>query len=221
MMLDKQQENFLSWFNSLPSSVELGFNYTQNKYVRLAPILGYKFCTVSDAYRVTFDDSLKKSLIRLGLNVVMPNITTFNSYLNGILCRSVSEKKFINFKMNDVPYGIGINNKPYNFPWLVVESHIDSDLLRRFYPFVIASNGVHVSNVLLQFLKMTAPYCLIGFDNDDTGNKAYYIIRKKINCERFSVPFNKKDFGDLIEDEAIWLLSKDYFKSYFSSLLHV
>lgn len=210
-----------NWFNNLPSSVELGFKYSQSKYVKLANVFGYKFCDVPNAYKIDFDTSLKKTLINLELSVIMPNITRFNNVINGFVCRGLFEKRFINFKLNDVPYGVGFNNKPYNLPWLVVESHIDSDILRLFYPYVLASNGVHISNTLLKFIKMTSPYCLIGFDNDEAGNKAYYIIRKNLNCERFKVPFGKKDFGELLGDNDIWLLSQNYLKSYFLHLINV
>ena len=131
--------------------------------------------------------------------LALPNL--FQNRVIGFLLRPIYTKAFRYYSETQSPYGAGVNNKPYNAPWIIVESCLDSDYLRQFYPYVIATLGATISNFLLDFLFSTAPYIISGMDNDDAGNAAYRKLyyKYKGRVKKLEPPNNKKDFGDTLD----------------------
>lgn len=174
----------------------------------------YRIINGYDAYK--YREFLGKQLMRFIMEesecVVMPN-KLYSGEIVGFLFRSMRGKKFR--YMTDypyIPYGAGANIKTYNKPWLIVESAIDSDYLRQFYPYVIATRGVTVKSETKDFIKGTCKEVLIGFDDDDAGKEAYIrlcgefrrngLIVSKFYVHSLGNPITEKknkDFGDTID----------------------
>lgn len=190
------------FFKSLP---EVSY---RNKYELASHYfnLDYKLLTGKDAYLSDLPISLKQFIIESEEVVVLPN--RFKGEIVGFLLRSVYSKGFRYYSESKIPYGAGVNNKPYNLPWVVVESCLDSDFLRRFYPYIISSLGASVSSGLREFIFNTSPYSIIALDNDDSGNNEYSRLysryRKKV--VKLEPPLGNKDFGDTLEN----LVKKDF-----------
>lgn len=200
--------NLTEYFNSLPN-----IDYKYNKYAAYSLSFNnpYKLVTCADAFRYgKFDSYLKNFITRSGKCIAMPNIV--DNEVTAIMFRSCSDKQFRYYnECHYIPYGAGVNNKPYYKPWIVVESALDSDFIRNFYPFVIATNGTTISNISLEFLKGTCSTLYCGFDNDDAGNSAFHRLCMKHSnsnngfcIKRFKPPLNLegtslKDFGDILD----------------------
>ena len=175
----------------------------------------YRIATGYDAFRNNdFDAYLKDFIAQQGKCIVMPNM--LNNEVIGLVFRSLQSKQFRYYtKYRYIPYGAGFNtNKQYYNPWLIVESALDSDFIRNFYPYVISTNGVSVSNTIMNFLKNTCSTLYIGFDFDKAGwdsyNKLYYkhdkyaSDNKEFHIKRFETPVNfdgkhLKDFGEILD----------------------
>ena len=131
--------------------------------------------------------------------IALPNM--FKDKVTGLLLRPIYTKTFRYFSDYILPYGAGVNNKPYYQPWVIVESCLDSDFLRQFYPYVIATQGATISNFLQEFLFSTSPYIISGMDNDDAGNMAYRKLcyKYKGRVRKLDPPNGKKDFGEILD----------------------
>jgi hypothetical protein len=171
----------------------------------------YKLVTGQDAFRYDkFDNYLKQYIIDQGKCIAMPNIV--NNKVIAILFRSLSSKQFRYYtECQYIPYGAGINKKPFYKPWIIVESALDSDFLRNFYPFVIATNGTSISHNIIEFIKGTCSTLYCAFDNDKAGNTAFYNLStkysgsdKNFHIKRLRPPMSLdgtylKDFGDILD----------------------
>lgn len=172
----------------------------------------YRICTSYDAFKYEkFDNYLKNWLAEQGKVIAMPNMV--NGEVTAILFRSITSKIFRYYnECPYIPYGAGVNNKQdYSRPWLIVESALDSDFLRNFYPYVIATNGTTVSNNNINFIKGTCSTCLCGFDSDSAGEEAFHRLcskhsgqSKDFHIKRFRTPLSfdgkpLKDFGEILD----------------------
>ena len=172
----------------------------RNKYEITSHYFGldYRIATGRDAFTSPLPPPIKQFIMEHGEVIVIPN--WFKEQIVGILLRPVSTKTFRYYSDYTIPYGAGINDKPYDQPWVVVESSLDSDFLRQYYPYVIASFGVTVSNFLQDFLFNTSPYIIAGFDNDEAGEQVFkklcYKYRGRV--KKITPPFDNKDFGDTL-----------------------
>lgn len=200
--------NLTEYFNFLPP-----VDKVYNKYAAYSLAFNnpYRIATGVEAFRYErFDSYLKQFMVEQGKCIAMPNIV--NGEVTAIMFRSLSSKLFRYYnECQYIPYGAGVNEKPYYKPWIIVESALDSDFLRNFYPFVIATNGTTVSNNIMTFLQNTCSTVYCGFDFDKAGIDAFHRICKKYssdsNCfhiKRLSTPldFNGnhlKDFGEIID----------------------
>lgn len=208
--------NLTEFFNSLPQ-----IDKPYNKYASYSLAFGnpYRMITCYEAYIYDkFDPYIRQFIIDNGKCIVMPNY--FNNEVISLVFRSCCKKEFrYHIEYKNIPYGAGVNDKPFYKPWIIVESALDSDFLRNFYPYVISTNTAAVSSNTMKFLIGTCSTVYCGFDNDETGNKAFYIIRKKyanndFHIKRFLPLQNfdgtpQKDFGDILE-----LLHKNNIEDY-------
>lgn len=161
--------------------------------------LGYKRITGKDAFPSDLPVKLKQFIMEYDEVVALPN--WFKNEVVSLLLRPISKKTFRYYSEFNIPYGSGISDKPYDKPWVIVESCLDSDFLRGYYPYVIATLGVTVSNFLQEFVFDTAPFVIVGFDNDEAGNIAYNRLcyKYKGRIKRLLPPLNNKDFGDTLQ----------------------
>ena len=200
--------NLTEYFYSLQ---EIDQPYNKYASYSLAFNNQYKLVTGVDAFRYDkFDSYLKQFITSQGKCIAMPNIV--NGDVTAIMFRSLSTKQFRYYnECQYIPYGAGVNDKPYYKPWIIVESALDSDFLRNFYPYVIATNGTTVSNNIITFLTNTCSTMYCGFDNDKAGNEAFHRLsmkysgsNKDFHIKRFLPPLRLeggylKDFGDILE----------------------
>jgi hypothetical protein len=210
--------NLTEYFYSL-SPVDKKYN----KYAAFSLAFNnpYRLAAGVDAFKFDkFDPYLKKFIAEQGKCVVMPNI--MNSEVIGLVFRSCSSKQFRYYnECKYIPYGAGVNEKPYYKPWLIVESALDSDFLRQFYPFVVATNGVAVQKFCMDFLLGTCSTLYCGFDCDKAGDEAFHRLCMKhsggdkcFHIKRFLTPMNfdgthLKDFGEVLDS-----LYKEHYDDY-------
>lgn len=161
--------------------------------------LDYRIITGQIVYTLDIPYQVKQFVMEYGEVIALPN--KFQDKIIGFLLRPIYTKAFRYYSEIPIPYGAGINDKPYTLPWIIVESCLDSDYLRQFYPYVIATLGATISNFLQDFLFNTAPYIISGLDNDEAGNNAYRrLCYKYKGCvKKLEAPMNNKDFGETLD----------------------
>lgn len=200
--------NLTEYFYSL---CEIDKKYNKYAAYSLAYNNPYRIATSVDAFKYDkFDLYLKQFIADQGKCIAMPNI--FQNEVIGIMFRAITTKQFRYYtECKNIPYGAGVNNKYYMNPWLIVESALDSDFLRNFYPYVIATNGTSVSNAIMDFIKGTSSRVFVGFDSDTAGNEAFHNLcmkhsgkDKSFHLKRFLPPMNfdgkrLKDFGEVLD----------------------
>ena len=199
--------NLTEFFNSL-SNIDAHYN----KYASYSLAFNnpYRMATSVDAFRYDgFDLYLKRFIAEQGKCIAMPNI--LNGEIIGIMFRAITSKQFRYYtECRSIPYGAGVNNKPYYKPWIIVESALDSDFLRNFYPFVIATNGTAVSNLTMEFIRGTCSTVYCGFDSDKAGEESFHNLcmkysgKNEFHIKRFTPPRNfdgkpLKDFGEILD----------------------
>lgn len=200
--------NLTEYFYSLPH-----IDKPYNKYASYSLAFNnpYRLITGYDVYRYDkFDVYFKSFVSDNGKCIVMPNI--INGEVIGLVVRAITSKQFrYHSECKYIPYGAGVNSKPFYKPWVIVESALDSDFLRNFYPFVIATNGVSVSVDCMNFLKGTSSTVYCAFDNDTAGNEGFHRIcmkhsgsDKDFHIKRLKLPSDLcgtqlKDYGDVLE----------------------
>ena len=184
-----------------------------NKYASYSLAFGnpYRLATSIDAFRYDkFDVPLKNFIASSGKCIVMPNIV--NSDVVELVFRSCADKQFRYYnECPYIPYGAGVHDKPYYKPWVIVESALDSDFLRQFYPYVISTNGVSVSRNVMSFLLGTCSTLYCAFDNDNAGDEAFHKLcmkysgsKKDFHIKRLKPPKNTdgsylKDYGEILD----------------------
>lgn len=200
--------NLTEFFYSLPQ-----IDRAYNKYAAYSLAFNnpYRLATGVDAFRYEkFDSYLKNFIASQGKCIAMPNIV--NGEVTAIMFRSCADKLFRYYnECQYIPYGAGVNEKPFYKPWVIVESVLDSDFLRNFYPFVIATNGTAVSKNVMNFLQGTCSTLYCGFDSDKAGNEAFHRLCMKysgadkcFHIKRLYTPMNLeggylKDFGEALD----------------------
>ena len=200
--------NLTEYFNTLDD-----VDKPYNKYATYSLAFNnpYRIATGYHAFTYDrFDRSLRQFITSQGKCIVMPNIV--NGDVVALLFRSLSEKRFHYYnECPYIPYGAGVNNKPYYKPWVIVESALDSDFIRNFYPYVISTNTASVSKANMSFLMGTCSTVYCAFDNDKAGDESFRNMcmrySGKDNCfhiKRMKPPMDLygnylKDFGDIIE----------------------
>lgn len=200
--------NLTEYFYSLPQ-----IDKPYNKYASYSLAFNnpYRLITGYDVYRYyKFDAYFKSFVSDNGKCIAMPNI--LNGEVISLVVRSITSKQFrYHNECKYIPYGAGVNSKPFYKPWVIVESALDSDFLRNFYPFVIATNGVSASVDCMNFLKGTSSTVYCAFDNDTAGNEGFHRIcmkhsgsDKDFHIKRLKPPSDLcgtqlKDYGDVLE----------------------
>ena len=198
----------------------------RNKYdaTTLQYNLDYRIITGRDAYYAPIGDKYKQFIMGHKEVLALPN--KYNGCVVGFLLRPYDIKDFRYVSEFSIPYGAGYYDKPYDKPWIIVESCLDADYLRQYYPYVIATLGVTISNALQDFVFNTAPYVYVGFDNDTAGDGGFkkMCFKHKGQVKKLTPPFGNKDFGDTLNhlyngNMNQFMLEDMYIKTYLQSLI--
>lgn len=200
--------NLTEFFNSLNQ-----IDQKYNKYATYSLTFGnpYKLATSYDAFKYDkFELYLRNWIAEQGKCIVMPN--KIGDEVVGLVFRSVQSKQFrYHNEARYIPYGAGVNNKPYYKPWIIVESALDADFLRNFYPYVIATNGTAAATHIMSFLQGTCSTLYCGFDADKAGEESFHHLcmkysgkDKEFHIKRFKPPLSYeghllKDFGEVLD----------------------
>ena len=72
------------------------------------------------------------------------------------------------------------------------------------YPYTVASLTSDLSTNQVQLISHITNKVIVAFDNDDSGNTGFYMVRKKLHAqgvsvERFTHYSKLHDFGDLLD----------------------
>lgn len=184
-----------------------------NKYATYSLVFNnpYKLATSYDAFKYDkFEPYLRNWIAEQGKCIVMPN--KLGDEVVGLVFRSVQSKQFrYHNEAKYIPYGAGVNDKPYYKPWIIVESALDSDFIRNYYPYVIATNGTAVASHIISFLCGTCSTIYCGFDSDKAGEESFHNLCMKhsgnksdTHIKRFKSPLlydghALKDFGEVLD----------------------
>ena len=100
-------------------------------------------------------------------------------------------------------YGLGELSKDFRYgkPILLVEGHLDRDMMATIYPNTLGVMTSHLSTSQIELLKGLTNSFILMFDNDEAGRKgqsyAKYILKDcKVNELQHEVSL--KDAGDLV-----------------------
>lgn len=187
-----------SWSRFVPVVRGHLSEFPGNKYIVscIAFDLPYRISYPSMSYGIPLP-SYVRSFISGRPCVVLPSLC--GERIVSLTFRSLLEKEFCHTRML-LPYGFCVSGKPYSAPWLIVESGLDSDILRKFYPYTTAT-GLSIPLDLEGILFGTSSHVVIGFDNDRRGLWQYHRLRNKFPSltSRLEVPSGYKDFSDFSE----------------------
>jgi 5S rRNA maturation endonuclease (ribonuclease M5) len=179
-----------------------------NKYMRFISQSDYKFLSAFTILSNSplWPDYLVSYVSSHGDSVMIPNIIGGRVYSIS-LRNNQGSKQFLKIgNVSEVMYNLG--NLPDSFRFgdtiLLVEGNLDCDFIKQFYPNTLALLTDVVSNNQLTILKRLTTKVILALDNDDAGNKGYWISKKKLEEEgisvvRFTHNDRLKDFGDLLD----------------------
>lgn len=138
--------------------------------------------------------------------VMIANI--INDKVMSIVLRSINTKKeFQKIGVSkNMLYGLGRLSPNFKFrdPIILVEGHLDRDVISEFYPNVLAITTNKISNTQAKILKGLTNRFILMLDNDDAGQAgirdAYY---KLTGCKITKIEHQAgmKDCGDLVKLE--------------------
>lgn len=185
-------------------------SYLNNKYVRLlnGGNTNYKFLS---AYKVLnsgieFPEYITTYLELRGDAIILPNI--INGVIYSITLRNLSgEKQFLKIgNVSQFLYGLGRlePNYKYSDTLLLVEGNFDCDVIKQIFPNTLACLTNALSTNQLEIVSGLTKKVILAYDNDDAGNKGFYISKKKleglgVSVARFKHNSKLKDFGDLYD----------------------
>lgn len=170
---------------------------------------------------VDIPEYLFKFIVEQGKCLGIGNV--INGKVYSVKFKSLREKEFLTVgEKRALPYGIGLLPNFKFGDWLaLVEGEKDRDCLAQIYPYVVSTSTAGAGSIMKEVLKSMTNRFLIFYDNDDSGNKAYFRDRKHFlehNCQvvRGIHPEGYKDCGSIAD-----LLYKndsfnmEYAKSYY------
>ena len=185
-------------------------SYLNNKYVRLLNEgnTDYRFLS---AYKVLnsgieFPDYITTYLEIRGDSIILPNI--INGVIYSITLRNLSgEKQFLKIgNVSQFLYGLGRLDQNYRYSdtLLLVEGNFDCDVIKQLYPNTLACLTNTLSTNQVEIVSGLTKKVILAYDNDEAGNKGFYISKKKlealgVSVSRFTHNSKLKDFGDLYD----------------------
>lgn len=199
-----------------------------NKYMRFISQSDYKFLSAFEVLNniSLYPDYLVSYIRSHGDCVMIPNIIKDRIYSIS-LRNNQGQKQFLKMgNVSEVIYNLG--NLPKDFRYgdtiLLVEGNLDCDFIKKFYPNTLALLTDVISNNQLTILKHLTSKVILALDNDEAGNKGYWISKKKLEAEgistvRFTHNAKLKDFGDLVDLESKDPNEYEFILSYYKSQL--
>lgn len=192
------------------------------KYKVISAILALRVEGIPEFLRLYFQ--------RNGDCIIIPNI--INGIIYSLTLRTIgSRKQFL--KVGDVTHTLyNLGNLPedfnYNTPLVLVEGNIDCDVMTDIYPYTVASLTSDLSTNQVQLISHITNKVIVAFDNDDSGNTGFYMVRKKLHAqgvsvERFTHYSKLHDFGDLLDikirdEEEYQYITRSYKNQIYSLL---
>ena len=216
MMLILLGELTMTKHENLKKIFELGRvieSDSSNPYIHTAYKLKLK------NYRIITDGELMVKGANLDVPTYMKEFLRFhrkslmianiiNDKVISIVLRSVDTKKeFQKIGVSkNMLYGLGQMDENFRFgqPIILVEGHLDRDVLSEFYPNVLAITTNRISNSQRDILKNLTNNFILMLDSDDAGQQgikdAYYKLK---GCKITEIKHlgNMKDAGDLAKLE--------------------
>ena len=101
-------------------------------------------------------------------------------------------------------YGLGELSKDFTYgkPILLVEGHLDRDMMATIYPNTLGVMTSHLSNSQIELLKGLTNSFILMFDNDEAGIKGQRYAKYKLSGNRIyelKHDSSLKDAGDLVK----------------------
>lgn len=101
-------------------------------------------------------------------------------------------------------YGLGelSKNFKYGTPILLVEGHLDRDMMASIYPNTLGIMTSHLSENQVEILKYLSNKFILMFDNDDAGIKGQNYAKYQLKGNKlafFKHDYRLKDAGDLVK----------------------
>lgn len=199
-------DNFLLLSNLYSKGSKISDN--SNKYMRFISQSDYKFLSAFEILSsvTLWPDYIISYIKSHGDCVMIPNMIKGRIYSIS-LRNNQGQKQFLKIgNIADVMYNLNNLSEDFRFgdTILLVEGNLDCDFIKQFYPNTLALLTDVVSNNQLTILKHLTSKVILALDNDDAGNKGFWISKKKLEQEGISVVrFNHnsklKDFGDLAD----------------------
>lgn len=167
----------------------------------------YKVISSILALRIpNIPDFLRLYLERNGDCIIIPN--KINDIIYSLTFRTLGDRKQF-LKYGDVSHMLyNLGNLPddfsYGTPLILLEGNLDCDVMRDIYPYAVASLTSDLSTNQIQLLSHLTNKVIVAFDNDVSGNKGYYMVKKKLESHGVTVHkfthYNKlHDLGDLLQ----------------------
>lgn len=151
-------------------------------------------------------DFVYQHLVSTGDCILLPNIIDNQVY--SLTFRSLkSDKRFLKYgEFSSLIYNMGNFPKDFTYgtPIMIVEGNLDCDVVKELYPYTVATLTATLTNNQLNIITHLTNKVILAFDNDEAGEKGYYISCSRLSKQgirvfRFNHRDDLKDFGDLIE----------------------
>jgi len=157
--------------------------------------------------------------------VMIANI--INNKVISIVFRSMDHnKEFLKFGTSkDMFYGLGDLSENFRFgdPILLVEGHLDRDMMKTIYPNVLAVTTNRLSNNQVSILTNLSNKFILMLDNDDAGRLGQRIAKNQLKGNKvleFNHDYRLKDAGDLVSlDITNHKLFNDVLENYSNQIL--
>ena len=169
---------------------------------------GYKYLSSFKVFNsdFKFPEYIISYLSIHGDCIMIPNI--IDDVIYSITLRNLSGKKQFLKIGNVSQFLYNLGNLPKEFHYgntlLIVEGNFDCDYIKSMFPNTVACLTNALSNSQLDIISRLTNKVILAFDNDEAGDKGFYISKKKleelgISVIRFKHNDSLKDFGDLYD----------------------
>lgn len=168
----------------------------------------FKVLSAASVLKDTKDvpDFIIQYLQRNGDCILIPNI--IGNTLYSLTFRNIQGKKQF-LKIGDISHSLyNLGNLPKDFrygtPLVLVEGNLDCEAMREVYPYTVASLTASLSTNQIQLISHLTDKVIIAYDDDESGIKGYYSVRKKLTelgmtVKKFNHAMNLHDTGDLFD----------------------
>lgn len=181
-----------------------------NKYVYFMNTRETQYKILSSRQALQYSNMMPEFLIkyfqRNGDCICIPN--KINDIIYSLTFRTLGDRKQF-LKYGDVTHLLyNLGNLPkdfhYGIPLVLCEGNLDCDALKEIYPYTVASLTSDLSTNQIQILTHLTDKVIVAYDNDESGQRGFYSLRKKLKDTtiiKFEHFLGLHDAGDLIEKQ--------------------